>query len=171
MRNFIYKTRKALWPKLIILCYHRIENYTSDPVKITVSKENFLKQINFLKEFAKIISPNQLFESLKNRKNLFFKNDSNCEYINWGLIKNKKLVIRRWKAGDFFYPLGMNSRQKISDFLINNKLDYFSKLRQTVMTADGKIFWVCGKRISNWVKINKNTKEIALLEKIKNNYD
>ena len=70
MRNFIYKTKKALWPKLVILCYHRIENYTSDPVKITVSKKNFLKQINFLKEFAKIISPNQLFESLKNRKNL-----------------------------------------------------------------------------------------------------
>ena len=70
MRNFLYKIRKALWPKLVILCYHRIENYTSDPVKITVSKKNFLKQINFLKEFAKIISPNQLFESLKNRKNL-----------------------------------------------------------------------------------------------------
>ena len=70
MRNFIYKTKKALWPKLVILCYHRIENYTSDPVKITVSKKNFLEQINFLKEFAKIITPDQLFESLKNRKNL-----------------------------------------------------------------------------------------------------
>ena len=70
MRNFLYKTKKALWPKLVILCYHRIENYTSDPVKITVSKKNFLEQINFLKEFAKIITPDQLFESLKNRKNL-----------------------------------------------------------------------------------------------------
>ena len=70
MRNFIYKTRKALWPKLVILCYHRIENYMSDPVKITVSNNNFLKQINFLKEFANIIKPDQLFESLKKRKNL-----------------------------------------------------------------------------------------------------
>ena len=70
MRNFIYKTRKALWPKLVILCYHRIENYVSDPVKITVSNNNFLKQINFLKEFANIIKPDQLFESLKKRKNL-----------------------------------------------------------------------------------------------------
>ena len=70
MRNFIYKTRKSLWPKLVILCYHRIENYTSDPVKITVSEKNFLEHIKFLKEFAKIISPNQLFESLKDRKNL-----------------------------------------------------------------------------------------------------
>ena len=70
MRNFIYKFRKSIWPKLVILCYHRIENYTSDPVKITVSKKNFLKQINFLKEFAKIVSPDQLFESLEKRKNL-----------------------------------------------------------------------------------------------------
>ena len=70
MKYFLYKIRKALWPKLVVLCYHRIENYTSDPVKITVSKKNFLKQINFLKEFAKIISPNQLFESLEKRKNL-----------------------------------------------------------------------------------------------------
>ncbi len=70
MRNFIYRAKKALWPKLVILCYHRIENYTSDPVKITVSKKNFLEQINFLKKFAKIITPDQLFESLKSRKNL-----------------------------------------------------------------------------------------------------
>ena len=70
MKDFLYKIRKALWPKLVILCYHRIENNASDPVKITVSKKNFLKQINFLKEYAEIISPNQLFESLGKRKNL-----------------------------------------------------------------------------------------------------
>ena len=70
LRSFIYKTRKVLWPKLVILCYHRIENYTSDPVKITVSKNNFFKQIDFLKEFAHIIHPDQLFESLTKRKNL-----------------------------------------------------------------------------------------------------
>ena len=137
--------------------------------KIFIINDKKSKKLRIEKE---VIFNNHIYRlSLKNRKNPFFKNNSNCEYINWGLIKNKKLLIRRWKAGDFFYPLGMNSRQKISDFLINIKLDYFSKLRQTVMTADGKIFWVCGKRISNWVKINKNTKEIALLEKIKNNYD
>jgi len=110
--------------------------------------------------------------SLKNKEGLFFDKNNNFEYINWDLIKDKKLVLRQWREGDFFYPLGMNSRQKISDFLINNKIDYFSKLKQTVMTADGKIFWVCGKRISNWVRINDDTREVASLEKIKkNNYD
>ena len=47
-----------------------MENYTTDPVKITVSKNNFLKQIDFLNEFANIINPDQLFDYLKNRKKL-----------------------------------------------------------------------------------------------------
>ncbi len=70
MKSFIYKIRKGLWPKLAILCYHRIGDYKSDPVKITVSNENFLKQIEYIKNFAEIIHPDQLFDSLNNRKNL-----------------------------------------------------------------------------------------------------
>jgi len=59
-----------MWPKLVILCYHRVKNYKSDPVNITVSNENFLNQIKFLKYNAKIIHPQQLFDSLKHRQNL-----------------------------------------------------------------------------------------------------
>ncbi len=70
MKNFIYKTRRAFRPKVAILCYHRVENYITDPVKITVSKKNFLKQIEFLNEFATIINPDQFFEFLKRKKKL-----------------------------------------------------------------------------------------------------
>ena len=70
MRNFLYKIKKSLWPKLAILCYHRVQDYTSDPVKITISDKNFLKQIQYLKNFTEIIHPDQLFDSLINRKSL-----------------------------------------------------------------------------------------------------
>ena len=70
MKNFLIKTRRAFGPQLAILCYHRVENYTTDPVKITVSKNNFLKQLDFLSEFANIINPEQLFESLNGRGKL-----------------------------------------------------------------------------------------------------
>ena len=70
MRKFLYKIKKSLWPKLAILCYHRVEDYTSDPVKITISDKNFLKQIQYLKNFTEIIHPDQLFDSLINRKSL-----------------------------------------------------------------------------------------------------
>ena len=67
---FYIKSKKSLWPKLAILCYHRVEDYKSDPVKITISDKNFLKQIHYLKNFTKIIHPDQLFDALINRKSL-----------------------------------------------------------------------------------------------------
>ena len=85
------------------------------------------------------------------------------ETVDWSKIKNKKLEIRVWKKGDFFQPLGMKGTQKISDFLINEKVDRISKISQYVCTADEEIFWVCGKRISNWARITKDTFEAAKL--------
>ena len=85
------------------------------------------------------------------------------ETVDWSKIKNKKLEIRVWENGDSFQPLGMAGTQKISDFLINEKVDRISKVSQHVCTADEEIFWVCGKRISNWARITKDTFEMAKL--------
>ena len=49
--------------------------------------------------------------------------------------------------------------------LFSRKVDCFDKEYQSVLTADGKIVWVCGKRLSNWVKITKNTNQIAVLSR------
>ncbi len=68
LRSQIYRLRKKIWPKLVILCYHRVNNYKADPVNITVSKKNFKKQIEILKTHAQIIHPNELFDRLENRK-------------------------------------------------------------------------------------------------------
>ena len=57
----------------------------------------------------------------------------------------------------------MKNKKKISDFLINEKIDSFSKKSQSVLTVDGEIAWVCGLRISEWAKITKHTKRKALL--------
>ena len=70
MKNFFYKSKRAFGSQLAILCYHRVEDYITDPVKITVSKNNFLKQIDFLDQFANIINPDQLFDYLKNKRKI-----------------------------------------------------------------------------------------------------
>ena len=85
------------------------------------------------------------------------------ETINWSILKNRKLEIRTWKKGDSFQPLGMDGHQKISDFLINEKVDRLAKESQSVLIADGEIVWVCGRRISDWVKVTKSTVETAFL--------
>ena len=62
----------------------------------------------------------------------------------------------------------MSGKQKISDFLINNKINYFEKDYQTVLTADDKIIWVCGHRIDDSVKIKRDTKNIIRVNRIFN---
>ena len=58
----------------------------------------------------------------------------------------------------------MKNKKKVSDFLIDEKINNISKKYQSVLTVDEEIAWVCGLRISDWVKITRNTKEIALLK-------
>ena len=97
--------------------------------------------------------------------NIFFSEDPNDELLDFSSIKNKKLVLRFWKPGDRFKPLGMNGNQKISDFLINNKVNIFEKDHQTVLTADGQIIWVCGYRIDDSVRISDSTKNIIRIKR------
>ena len=86
--------------------------------------------------------------------NIFFSEDPNDELLDLSSIENKKLVLRLWQPGDKFRPLGMNGNQKISDFLINNKVNIFDKDQQAVLTADDQIIWVCGHRIDDSVRIS-----------------
>jgi tRNA(Ile)-lysidine synthase len=83
--------------------------------------------------------------------------------IDYDKIKNKNLRIRSWLNGDWFQPLGMNGKKKISDYLIDNKIDCFKKENQLVLTADDDIIWLCGQRISDKVKVTNSTSNMMEL--------
>ena len=59
----------------------------------------------------------------------------------------------------------MSGTQKISDYLINNKINLFQKDQQTVITADDQIIWVCGQRIDDSVKVNNSSKNILRISR------
>lgn len=68
------------------------------------------------------------------------------------------LQWRKWLPGDYFYPLGMTHRKKISDFLIDRKISVGEKDSITVLESGGEIVWVVGHRIDNRFKLTANTK-------------
>ncbi len=93
----------------------------------------------------------------------------NVEIIDGGSVINKKLMLRLWRAGDVFQPLGMLGKKKLSDFLTDEKVNQFDKENQLVLTADDEIIWLCGRRISETVKINRDTKdylELSIMTKV-----
>lgn len=79
-----------------------------------------------------------------------------------------KLILRNWKPGDKFIPLGMKYSKKVSDILTDAKIPSIFK-KQILVLCDGpEIIWVVGVRLAEKYKVTKETKKVI---KARINYD
>ncbi len=75
------------------------------------------------------------------------------------------LTIRNWQTGDYFYPLGMNHKQKLSDFFIQQKVPLHQKPQiPLLVNGNQQIIWIGGFRLDDRYKVNSNTKKVVIFE-------
>lgn len=84
-------------------------------------------------------------------------NDHRSEFIDAEHIRGP-LFVRSWRKGDWFIPLGMRSKKKLSDFFGDEKVPRTEKSKIPILESNGNIVWVCGKRLDDRYKITSKTR-------------
>ena len=77
---------------------------------------------------------------------------------------NFPMVLRNFRPGDSFRPLGMSGTQKLKKFFTDKKVPRSERLKCPILLSGGKIIWVVGHRIDESVKVTPTTKNVLKVE-------
>lgn len=103
--------------------------------------------------------PIELSFTLSDRKNAVITSD-----VDHALVDYDKLVlpltIRKWRKGDYFYPLGMKNRKKISDLFTDLKFSIPQKEETWLLCSGENIVWVIGVRLDDRFRIVNETERM-----------
>ena len=128
--------------------------------KIKKEKNLFIE----LEEFDNLTYPISL--RFRNSDQKQFNTNKNIVFLD----KEKlifPLTLRKWKYGDFFYPIGMNGKKRLSDFFIDNKFTQFDKEECYLLCSGEDIVWIIGHRMDDRFKISDDTKKVYIAELFK----
>ena len=103
------------------------------------------------------------FDLIKNDKSLILNESNKIAYINADKL-DFPLKIRKWKHGDYFYPLGSNGSKKLSDFFVNLKLSLHEKNDIWLLICGDDIVWILGYRIDERFKVTDDCQELIKFE-------
>ena len=94
------------------------------------------------------------------------KRSKNIIYVDKETL-NHRLEVRKWKKGDYFYPLGMKGRKLISKFFKDEKFNAIQKEEQWLLFSGDKLVWIIGHRADDRFKVQPQTKEILRFQLVK----
>ena len=131
-----------------------------------IQKQEF-KKIFIEKTAKNLKNPIHLdFQIIKKDDNFILEKENDLAFLDLEKL-DFPLILRKWEKGDFFYPIGMKGKKKLSDFFTDNKFSIMEKEQVYLLTSSkNEIIWIIGHRLDNRFKIEKQTQEIFRVKNI-----
>ena len=96
-------------------------------------------------------------ENVKISKNRYTK------YFDYDKIRGS-LQIRTRQTGDYLVVDEAGHKKRLKEYFINEKIPLEKRDEILLLTCEAKVFWVIGGRISEDIKVSKDTKRILKVQ-------
>lgn len=81
-----------------------------------------------------------------------------------GSAAGDQLIIRRWRPGDKFVPLGLRGTKKVHDFYVDGKVPRWTRNRIPLVTGTGgAILWIVGHRLAEPARVTPASRRVVRL--------
>ena len=74
------------------------------------------------------------------------------------------LSVRKWREGDWFYPIGLGGKKKVSKFFKDEKLSLADKAEAWLLCSGENVVWIIGHRMDDRFKVTDTTKNILQIK-------
>ncbi|GHT66845.1 tRNA(Ile)-lysidine synthase [Bacteroidia bacterium] len=101
----------------------------------------------------------QLTCSVISPQEVDFSQGESCAFLDYEKLQFP-ITIRHSRKGDYFIPLGMTGKKKLSDFYIDMKLNTFDKPLQWLFCSENNIAWLVNFRLDDRYKITTHTQKV-----------
>jgi len=76
------------------------------------------------------------------------------------------LILRKWQKGDFFHPMGMQGKKKLSKFFKDEKYSLLEKESTWILCSEKEIIWIVGKKQSRYFLPTPKTKNLLKISQV-----
>ena len=73
------------------------------------------------------------------------------------------LLLRKYREGDYFYPIGMKGKKKLSKFFKDQKYSTLDKENQWLLCSEEQIVWVVGQRVDTRFAATPETRNSLII--------
>lgn len=148
--------------KQVFTSSHRIVRNRNELIVSPLENEPLeYHEVNIIEDFLKvpgILSADILYVTT----NYEIPDNQNIACLDLDKI-SFPVVIRHWEKGDYFFPLGMKHKKKLSDYFVDSKLSRVKKEKILILESGGNIAWLIGERLDDRFKVTNSTSKILLI--------